>query len=93
MYVDEVYPYISNLASKTLVIIFIAMKVMKNKIKSALFLLALTSLSVLVTYALFALISWEYNPLNWGVYTRGFFGFFSASSLVLTIGLFYDDSK
>jgi len=66
---------------------------MVNKIKSALFLLALTSLSVFVTYALFALISWEYNPLNWGVYTRGFFGFFSASSLILTIGLFYDDSK
>jgi len=90
VYVDEVYPYISNLASKTLVIIFTAMK---NKIKSALFLLALTSLSVFVTYALFAVISWEYNPLNWGVYTRGFFGFFSASSLILTIGLFYDDSK
>lgn len=66
---------------------------MINKIKSALFLLALTSLSVFVTYALFVVISWEYNPLNWGVYTRGFFGFFSASSLVLTIGLFYDDSK
>jgi len=49
---------------------------MKNKIKSALFLLALTSLSVFVTYALFVVISWEYNPLNWGVYTRGFFGFF-----------------
>ena len=65
----------------------------KNKIKSFLSLLLITIVPLSIVYTFFALINLDWNVYNWGVYTHGLYGFLSASSVILSIGLFYDDSK